>query len=444
MPSLAPPRRLLFGPGPTQVEPRVYDAMTEPVVGYLDPFFFEVVEEIRRDLRVLFGTSNPMTLAISGTGSAGMETAVSNFVDPGTKFAVFVSGYFGDRIAEMGRRHGATVVRCEKPWGETFTEAEASEFLERERPQLVAFVHAETSTGALQPPLAITKPARAIGALVIADCVTSLGGVPIDADVSGIDIAYSCSQKGLSCPPGLSPFTASPRAVEHLRARKMDNAVWYLDLKLLADYYDAHKYHHTAPISTFYALREGLAAIMDEGAAQRFARHQRCHEDFVRRIETMGLAMHVAPGFRIATLNTVRVPEGADDANVRKRLLAEHSIEIAGGFGPLAGKIFRIGLMGPLATDENVELFCNAFAECLGLAAPAGKTVSKFQLTKTIEAVKLNSRTLRPLTPQKHTIPYGAVLEQLTRDRDMQQFHYLGEPYECPVTDVETALHAVR
>jgi alanine-glyoxylate transaminase / serine-glyoxylate transaminase / serine-pyruvate transaminase len=373
MPSLAPPRRLLFGPGPTQVEPRVYDAMAKPVVGYLDPFFFEVVEEIRRDLRVLFGTANPMTLAISGTGSAGMETAVSNFVDPGTKLAVFVSGFFGDRIAEMGRRHGAVVVRCEKPWGEIFTEAEAAEFLDRERPQLVAFVHAETSTGALQPPFAITKPAHAIGALVIADCVTSLGGVPIDADASGIDIAYSCSQKGLSCPPGLSPMTVSPRAVDHLRARKIDNQVWYLDLKLIADYYDAHKYHHTAPISTFYALREGLAAIMDEGAANRFARHQRCHENFVDRIEAMGLSMHVAKGRRIATLNTVRVPSGADDAQVRKRLLSEYDIEIAGGFGPLAGKIFRIGLMGPLATSDNVKLFCDSFAHCLAVPAVAAR-----------------------------------------------------------------------
>ena len=444
MPSLAPPRRLLFGPGPTQVEPRVYDAMTKPVVGYLDPFFFEVVEEIRRDLRILFGTANPMTLAISGTGSAGMETAVSNFVDPGTKLAVFVSGYFGDRIAEMGRRHGAVVVRCEKPWGETFTEAEAAEFLERERPQVAAFVHAETSTGALQNPLAITRPAQAVGALVIADCVTSLGGVPIEVDASGIDIAYSCSQKGLSCPPGLAPFTASPRAMEHVRARTFDNPVWYLDLKLLADYYDARKYHHTAPISTFYALREGLAAIMDEGAPQRFARHHRCHDDFVRRIEAMGLSMHVAEGRRIATLNTVRVPEGADDANVRKQLLSAHSIEIAGGFGPLAGKIFRIGLMGPLATEENVELFCTAFSQCLGFTAAPEKPASKFQLTKTIEAVKLSPRTLRPLTPHKSTIPYGAVVEKLTRDREMQQFYYLGEPHECLFADIDNALKALR
>jgi alanine-glyoxylate transaminase/serine-glyoxylate transaminase/serine-pyruvate transaminase len=340
--------------------------MTKPVVGYLDPFFFEVTDQVRRDLRVLFGTANPLTIAISGTGSSGMETAVSNFAGPGTKFAVFVSGFFGDRIAEMGRRHGAEVVRFEKPWGEVFTEAEAAEFLDRERPQLVAFVHAETSTGALQPPQAITRPAHAIGALTIADCVTSLGGVPIDADASGIDIAYSCSQKGLSCPPGLAPFTASPKAVEQLRARKTENPVWYLDLKMLADYYDApHKYHHTAPISSFYALREGLASIMEEGAANRFARHQRCHEDFVRRMESMGLAMHVAAGSRIATLNTVRVPAGTDDAGVRRRMLSDHSIEIAGGFGPLAGKIFRIGLMGPLATSENVELFCSAFSKCL-------------------------------------------------------------------------------
>ncbi len=341
--------------------------MTKPLVGYVDPFFFEVVEEVRRDLRVLFGTSNPLTLAISGTGSAGMETAVSNFAGPGTKLAVFVSGYFGDRIAEMGRRHGADVVCCEKPWGETFSEAEASEFLDRERPQLVAFVHAETSSGALQFPQAITRPAHAIGALVIADCVTSLGGVPIDIDSSGIDIAYSCSQKGLSCPPGLAPFTASPRAMDHL---KSPNPVWYLDLKLIADYYDApHKYHHTAPISSFYALREGLAAIMEEGAPRRFARHRRCHEDFVSRIEAMGLSMHVAPGHRIVTLNTVCVPAGMDEAGVRRRLLAHHSIEIGAGFGPLAGKIFRIGLMGPLATSENVELLCSALAKCLVHAA---------------------------------------------------------------------------
>src|SRR5258706_13335788 len=220
MSALAPPPRLLFGPGPTQVEPRVYDAMSKPVVGYLDPFFFEVVEEIRRDLSTVFGTSNPLTLAISGTGSAGMETAISNFVEPESKLAVFVCGFFGERIAEMGRRHGAVVVRCDKPWGETFSEIEAAEFLERERPDLVAFVHAETSTGALQNPLAITRAAHKVGALVIADCVTSLGGVPIGIDAAGNELACSCLPKGLSCPPGPSPLQEWPRAPGKLNRRE--------------------------------------------------------------------------------------------------------------------------------------------------------------------------------------------------------------------------------
>jgi alanine-glyoxylate transaminase/serine-glyoxylate transaminase/serine-pyruvate transaminase len=376
MSSLAPPRRFLFGPGPTQIEDRIYEAMSKPVVGYADPFFFQVSDEVRTGLREVFGTANSLTLAISGTGSAGMETAVSNFVDPGAKFVVFIAGYFGDRIAEMGRRHGAHVVRCEKPWGEVFTEAEAREVLEREKPQVVAFVHAETSTGALQPIAAITRPAHAVGALVIADCVTSLGAVPIRADASGIDVAYSCTQKGLSCPSGLAPFTASPRAMDRLKARTFPNPVWYLDLKLIAEYYDApHRYHHTAPASAFYALREGLAAIHEEGAERRFARHAHTHADFVRRVEAMGLKMHVADAsFRIPNLNTVRVPEGVDDAAVRQRLIKEHGIEIAGGFGPLAGKIFRIGVMGPLANEKGLDLFFGAFEKCL---AEAGASVGR-------------------------------------------------------------------
>src|SRR5215471_10747207 len=260
----SPPRRFLFGPGPTQIEPRVYEAMSQPVVGYLDPFFFQVNEDVRAGLREVFGTRNPFTLAISGTGSAGMEAAVTNFVEPGSKLLVFSAGYFADRIAEMGRRHGAQLAVCHKPWGQTFTENEAREALQREKPAVTAFVHAETSTGALQAPLAIARPAREIGALVIADCVTSLGAVPVEVDASGIDIAYSCTQKGLSCPPGLSPFTVSPKAVEALKARKGDNPVWYLDLKLLGEYYDDRTFHHTAPISSFYALLEWMAAILEE------------------------------------------------------------------------------------------------------------------------------------------------------------------------------------
>lgn len=366
MSSSYPPKRLLFGPGPTQVEPRVYQAMTRPVVGYVDPYLFQVFDEVSRGLRAVFGTQNEFTLAVSGTGSAGMEAAVSNFCDPGSKLAVFVNGFFGERICEMGRRHGVQVVRLDKPWGEIFSEDEARDFLERERPAVVAFVHAETSAGALQPPRAITRPAREVGAMVIADCVTSLGTIPIDVDENDIDVAFSCTQKGLSCPPGLSPFTVSPRAAEWLKARKLDNPVWYLDLKRLMEYYQvSRRYHHTAPVSMFYALQEGLAAILDEGVEQRFARHLAVHKSFVRRVEALGLKMHVAPGHRLTTLNTVRVPEGVDDAKVRQRMLDEYGVDIARGMGPLAGKIFRIGIMGPLANEESLDLFFEAFSTCL-------------------------------------------------------------------------------
>ena len=371
MPALNPPRRFLFGPGPSQVETRVYEAMAKPLVGYLDPFLYQVFDDVRKGLRTVFGTQNPYTLVIPGTGSAGMETAVTNFVEPGAKFAIFVNGFFCERIAEMGRRHGAHVVRTEKPWGQVFTETEARAFLEKERPQIVAFVHGETSTGAMQAPEAITRAAHDVGALVIADCVTTLGSVPIRVDETGIDIAYSCTQKGLSAPPGLSPFTVSPRAVERLNSRTAPNPVWYLDLKMLIDYYDGKKYHHTAPVSTLYALREALAAIQDEGVEPRFTRHLEAHASFVRRIEALGLKMHVAAGERLTTLNTPRVPEGVDDAKVRARLLDEFGIEVAGGFGPLAGKIFRIGVMGPLATEASLDLFFEAFGQCLAVRATA-------------------------------------------------------------------------
>lgn len=361
-----PPSRLLFGPGPSQVPERVYEAMSQPIVGHLDPFLFEQLEHIRAALRELFGTKNQFVHVLSGTGSAGMEASLSNFVAPGQKLAVFSAGYFSERIIEMGKRHGANVVILSKPWGETFTEGEAWEFLARETPHAAAFVHAETSTGALQEPKAITGPAHNIGALTIADCVTSLGAVAIDADANGIDIAYSCTQKGLSCPPGMSPITASPAAVERLRARTSPCPIWYLDLGLLLEYYEGtHRYHHTAPVTNIYGVREGLAAILEEGVAQRFARHLCAHQCFVKRIEKEGMRLFVPEGRRIPNLNTVCVPEGVDDAKTRKRLLSERGIEIAGGFGPLAGKIFRIGVMGPLASEDNVNLLVDALLACM-------------------------------------------------------------------------------
>ncbi len=365
-PTLAPPRRYLFGPGPSMVHPHVYEALSKPIVGHLDPYFIQVMGDVQQLLKPAFGTSDGATLVISGTGSAGMEAAVTNFVEPGAKFAVFANGYFSDRLTEMAKRNGANIVRFEKPWGETYTDDEAKDFIQRERPKAVAYVHAETSTGALQPGHAICAAAHEVGALVIADCVTSLGGVPVEFDRTGIDIAYSCTQKGLSCPPGLSPMAMSPRAMEWLRARTTPSRSWYLDLKLIHDYSTvSHRYHHTAPISMFYALREALLVIADEGIENRWERHRRCHKSFVKGIEAMGLSLFVPEPHRIATLNTVRVPDGIDEAKVRKHLLDGPGIEIAGGFGPLAGKIFRIGVMGPLATEDNVQFFLTEFKKAL-------------------------------------------------------------------------------
>ena len=363
---LQPPRRYLFGPGPTQVHPRVYEAIAKPIVSHVDPYFFSVMEDVQGLLKVAFGAQQGVTLAVSGTGSGGMEAAVSNFLEPGMKCAVFANGFFCDRITEMAKRHGAEVVRLEKAWGGTFSDDEAREFIRREKPQVVAYVQAETSTGALQPGKALCAAAHEAGAMVIADCVTSLGGLPVEVDKTGIDVAYSCTQKGLSCPPGLSPMALSQRAMEWLGQRRTPVPNWYFDLKLIYDYSTvSHRYHHTAPISMFYALREALVLVAEEGVEKRWERHRRCHSKFVKGIENMGLRMFVPEGQRIPTLNTVCVPAGVDDAKVRKRLLEEQGIEIQSGFGPLAGKVFRIGIMGPLATEENVQFLLRELGRAL-------------------------------------------------------------------------------
>jgi len=364
--SVHAPKRQLYGPGPSQVYPRIYQAMMQPVVGHLDPFFFQISQNVQNGLRTVFGTQNELTLPISATGSGGMETAVSNFIEPGTKLGLIVGGFFGERICEMAKRNGAEIVRLEKPWGEAASDDEAVDFIRRERPQVVAFVQAETSTGVFQQSKAICDAAHEVDAVVIADCVTSLGAMPVDVDANGIDVAYSCTQKGLSAPPGLSPMTISPRAQERLKQRKSVNRSWYFDLSLISDYLTvSHRYHHTASATLFYALHESLAIIEEEGLALRQQRHQKAHERFVGGIERLGLVMHVAPGQRIWNLNTPRVPDGVNDAKVRAYLLEKHGIEIAGGFGPLAGKIFRIGIMGPLATDEGVDRFLAKFDEAM-------------------------------------------------------------------------------
>jgi len=356
-----------MGPGPVMVEPRVYEAMMKPIVSHVDPFFYSVFEDIRTLLGPVFGTKNQFRMVISGTGTAGMETAIVNFTEPGMKFALFAAGYFCDRISDIARRQGAEVVRLEKPWGGHFADDEAADFIRREKPGLVAFVQAETSTGVYQRGKAICGVAHEVDALVITDCVTSLGGMPVNVDDNGIDIAYSCSQKGLSCPPGLAPVTVSPRAMERLRQRRSPVPSFYFDLKLIDDYYEgSHRYHHTAPISMFYALREALRIIDEEGLESRFERHRQNHLAFIAGIEAMGLRMHVPDERnRLWTLNTVRVPDGIEEVKVRKRLIDEHGIEILGGFGPLTGKIFRVGLMGASSTRENVLLLLEALEGAL-------------------------------------------------------------------------------
>lgn len=363
---LCAPSRWLFGPGPSLVAPRVYQAMQQNVVGHLDPFFFQVTDEIRALLGYAFSTDNDFNLATSGTGSSGMEAAVANFTEPGAKFAVLSNGFFADRIGEIAARQGAQVVRLSRAWGQPFDAGQAREFILRERPRMVAMVQAETSTGMYNQVQAAAEAAHEVDALIIADCVTSLGGMPTLVDSNGIDIAYSCTQKGLGCPPGLAPMTVSPQALDRLKKRATPVQSWYLDLQLLDGYYRGHKYHHTASATLFYALREGLAMVAEEGRENRWARHQRNHAAFVAGIEAMGLLMLVETnGDRLWTLNTVSVPEGVNEAAVRQYLLEKRSIEIAGGFGPLAGKIFRIGLMGYGSTAENVVLVLEALEEAL-------------------------------------------------------------------------------
>ena len=354
LPRLRPPSRLLMGPGPSPVPQRVYEALAQPVVGHLDPYLFGIFDELQALLRRVFGTENPYTMAISGTGTSGMEASVWSLVEPGAKVAVLINGFFCDRIAEMARRQGAEVVRLEKPWGEAFGDDEVREFILREKPRVVAFVHAETSTGVLQPGQAICDSAHEVGALVIGDCVTSLGNLPVEVDKTGIDIAYSCSQKGLGCVPGLSPITVSPQAVAYLRGRPSPNPSFYLDLGLLYDYWVGRKYHHTASATLFYALREALAIIDEEGLQNRFRRIEENHKAFVAGVEAMGLQMHVATPHRLWPLNAVQVPDGISDAAVREHMLNDEGIEILGGFGLLTGRVFRIGIMGAGSTRENV------------------------------------------------------------------------------------------
>lgn len=361
------PPRILLGPGPSMVPPRVLRSMTMPLLGHLDPEFLKVMDEEQALLRQVFQTHNQLTLAIPGTGTAGMEASICNFVEPGDQVLVAVMGFFGERLAEMAKRYGAEVDRLEQQWGGIFNPEAIEEALRKKRYKLLALVHAETSTGALQDGIPeIAAAAHRHGALLVLDTVTSLGGIPVEIDRWEVDVAYSAAQKSLSCPPGLAPLTVNERAMDVIRSRKVPVANWYLDLTGLEKYWgDARSYHHTAPISTHFALREGLRMVVEEGLEERFARHRAHAEMLWQGIEELDLPPMIPYANRLATLTTPQLSPSIDDVDVRRRLLEEYNIEIAGGFGPLKGKVWRIGLMGFSSRKENVVLLLAALENIL-------------------------------------------------------------------------------
>ncbi len=353
---LPPPDRLLLGPGPSMVHPRVLQALASPLVGHLDPAFLAIMEEIKRLLRWLFQTENAFTIPISGTGSAGMEAALVNLLEEGDQAVVCVHGLFGQRMAEIARRCGAEVHVVEAPWGRTVDPTQVGKALAQcRRPKLVAVVHAETSTGVLQPLEDISRLAHECGALLVVDTVTSLAGHPVYVDRWQIDACYSGTQKCLSAPPGLAPLALSPRALEAIEKRRTPVRSWYLDVSLLARYWGSERvYHHTAPISMNYALLEALRLIEEEGLEARWRRHERHHRALVAGLEALGLDLASEPGHHLWTLHAVAVPEGVEEARVRQLLLEQHGIEVGAGLGPFKGRVWRIGLMGESSTAGNV------------------------------------------------------------------------------------------
>ena len=372
-----PPRRLLLGPGPSKVHPRVLRALSTPLLGHLDPAFLALMNDIQTLLRVVFQTNNRFTIAVSGTGSAGMEASIVNIVEPGDAVIVGINGLFGTRLATIVERCGGKAIRVEAPWGQII-EPEALEMaLHRSGPvKAVAIVHAETSTGAWQPLEPIAQLCRNHDTLFVVDAVTSLGGAPVEIDRWGIDVCYSATQKCLSCPPGLSPFTLSERALAAIKARRSPCQSWYFDMALIAEYWaeGARAYHHTAPISMLYALRESLRLVEEEGLPARFARHQLNSEALIAGLTELGLLPLPPIGHRLPMLTCVTVPSPIPEAEVRADLLSTYGIEIGGGLGPLKGKVWRIGLMGESSTEAHVLTLLNALEELFirggGLSTP--------------------------------------------------------------------------
>jgi alanine-glyoxylate transaminase/serine-glyoxylate transaminase/serine-pyruvate transaminase len=364
------PNRVLMGPGPSDMHPRVVAALGQPAIGHLDPAFVNMMEEIKVLLRYAFQTGNALTFAVSGPGSVGMETCFVNLVEPGDKVIVCRNGVFGGRMIENVQRFGGTAVVVDDTWGEPVDPRKVADALKANRDaKILAFVHAETSTGAQSDAAALAALAREHGCLTIMDAVTSLGGTPVLADAWGIDAIYSGSQKCLSCVPGLAPVTFSERAVERVRARKQKVPSWFMDLNLVLEYWSApggkRTYHHTAPVNSLFALHESLVMLKDEGLENAWARHRLHHNALKAGFEVLGLKFVVREDARLPQLNAVHVPAGIDEAAVRKQLLEKYNLEIGAGLGPLAGKVWRFGLMGHSARRENVELCLGALAEVM-------------------------------------------------------------------------------
>lgn len=364
---LNPTARLLLGPGPSNVHPRVMRAMAAPVVGHLDPDFIAIMDRLKIALRMLFRTSNDLTFPVSGTGTAGMEAAVANLIEDGDEAIVGVNGVFGGRLADCAERHGARVTRVEAEWGRIIDPALVSAALDTvKKPKLVGIIHAETSTGIYQPVEEISRMTHDHGALFLLDTVTSLGCVPVEIDGWGVDASFSCTQKGIGAPPGLSPVTFSQAARDAIRARRGKCKSWYLDLSMIEQYWsDSRVYHHTAPVSMNYALYEALRMIFEEGLEARFARHRINAAALVAGLVAMGLQPAAQEGYRLPELTVVRIPDGVDDPAVRKHLLSAFNIEIGAGLGPLRGKVWRIGLMGESSRRDSVFAVLSALESAL-------------------------------------------------------------------------------
>jgi alanine-glyoxylate transaminase/serine-glyoxylate transaminase/serine-pyruvate transaminase len=361
-----PPLRKLMGPGPLDIHPRVYQALTSPVIGHMDPAYFKTLDRIGEKLRDVFATQNRLTHASPGTGTSGMEACVANLMEPGDAVLVYVIGYFGDRIRQMAERQEVELTVIEEEWGKPADPERIKEEFNKKAYKVIGLVHAETSTGVLQPMDEISGLAKEYGVMILADCVTSLGGVEVKTDEWGLDAAYSCSQKCIGAPPGLAPVTFSDRALEAARNRKHPIRSWYLDLTLLDKYWGSERvYHHTSSSTLNYGLLEALQLIDEEGLQNRFARHFKNHTALVAGVEAMGLEMLVEPKYRLPTLNTVRIPDGVEDMKVRSYLLNSFNLEIGGGLGALAGKVWRVGLMGYSSSAENVLFFLSALSRAL-------------------------------------------------------------------------------